>query len=148
MCRGLRLAQLNAQCGIGRVVAIVAVDIAELAAKFGKSFWVDASAEFGHAVAGALAQLLDRPAGLGDADHGNIQRAMFHHALQRGKDFLVGEIAGCAKENEGIGMLQHGLLLAGEENEMPRNPIWNISKYRQQVYPQSCERGKSSHRSL
>ncbi len=35
---------------------------------------------------------------------------MPHHALQGRKDFLEGEVAGGAEENEGIGMLQHVLL--------------------------------------
>ena len=53
---------------------------------------------------GARPELFESPAGFGDADHRHIEVATLQHRLQRGKDLLVGEIAGCTKEDQSIGM--------------------------------------------
>src|SRR3546814_8036204 len=55
------------------------------------------------AVAGALAQLVHRPARMGHADHRHVEPAARDHRLQRGKDLLVGKVAGGAEEHECVG---------------------------------------------
>ena len=56
-------------------------------------------------VASALAQLLETPAALGDADDGDIERAALDHRLQRRKYLLVGEIARGAEEDQRIALI-------------------------------------------
>src|SRR5436853_247832 len=51
----------------------------------------------------AWAEARSRPTGFGDTDDGSRQGFVFDHALQRGKDFLVCQVARRAKEHEGIG---------------------------------------------
>ena len=53
-------------------------------------------------VAGALDQLLARPGRPRDADHRHVELAAPRHRLQRGKDLLVGEIAGDAEEDQRV----------------------------------------------
>ena len=49
----------------------------------------------------------------GDADHGRIQMAAFHHGLQRRKNLLVGKIARGSEEDQGIGLgIAHSLFLS------------------------------------
>ena len=57
------------------------------------------------AVAGAAAELLERPARLGDADDRHVEAAAPDHRLQRREDLLVGEVAGGAEEDERVGPL-------------------------------------------
>ena len=99
----LRVAQLGAQAGVRLVVGVVAVDVVHQLAELLEGVLVHAAAVLGDAVAGALAQLLECPSGLGDADDRHIQRAVLDHALQRRKDLLVGKVAGGAEEYKCIG---------------------------------------------
>ena len=55
-------------------------------------------------VFGAGFELVEVPAGLGDADDGDVEGSALDHRLQRGKDFFVGEVAGGAEEDEGVGV--------------------------------------------
>ena len=55
-------------------------------------------------VFGAGFELVEVPAGLGDADDGDVEGAAFDHRLERGEDFFVGEVAGGAEEDEGVGV--------------------------------------------
>ena len=61
------------------------------------------AAVFFETVAGPLAELVEVPVRLGDADHRHVQAAAFDQRLQRGKDLLVGEIAGGAEEDKHVG---------------------------------------------
>ena len=56
-------------------------------------------------------ELVERPAGLCDADDGAFEVAPFQRRLQRRKDLLVGEIAGCAEKHQCVGFrFAHGYL--------------------------------------
>ena len=44
------------------------------------------------------------PAGLGHADHRHVEVAALDHRLQRREDLLVGQVAGGAEEDQGVGM--------------------------------------------
>ena len=56
-------------------------------------------------------ELIEIPARFGDADHRHVEMAAFHHRLQRWKDFLVSQIAGCPEENQSVGMgSAHGVV--------------------------------------
>jgi len=50
-------------------------------------------------------KLLERPAALGYADDGNIERAALHHRVQRREYFLIREIARSAEEHQCIAKL-------------------------------------------
>ena len=93
-----------AQAVEGSVLAVVAVDVLQQREELREGGVVDAAAMLGEAGPGALTQLIERPAGLGDADHGNVEMAPLDHRLQGGKDHLVSEIAGRAEEDERVGM--------------------------------------------
>ncbi len=105
MRRTLRITQLGAQRGVGCVVVVIAIDVADQLAKPVEGFLVDSSAELDEAVASALAQLLNRPARLSNADDRHVQCAVLHHALQSRKDLFVSQITGGAKKNKCIRML-------------------------------------------
>src|SRR5271157_1004680 len=85
-----------------RRVVVVAVDIVEELQQFGEGRLVVASLML-EAVPGAVAQLLESPAGLGDADDRKARPFVAHESQQRRKDLLVGEIAGRAEEHQGVG---------------------------------------------
>jgi hypothetical protein len=44
--------------------------------------------------------LIEIPAGLGYADDREVEIALVQHGLERRKDFLVGQIAGCTKKTK------------------------------------------------
>src|ERR671915_732403 len=57
-------------------------------------------------------ELIDTPARSGDADDRHVEASTLHHRLQCREDFLVGEIARCAKENQRVRVgIIHGYLL-------------------------------------
>src|SRR3546814_3645280 len=85
-------AQFLAQALEGAGVVVVAVDVAQLRRELFESRLVDAAVVL-EAVAGAFAQLVDRPARMGHADHRHVEPAARDHRLQRGKDLLVGKVA-------------------------------------------------------
>jgi hypothetical protein len=58
---------------------------------------------FFHAVARPRPQLVEAPAGLGDADDGHIEVAAFDHRLQRWENLLVSQIARGAEEDQRVG---------------------------------------------
>ena len=49
-------------------------------------------------------KLIEVPTGLGHADDRHVEVAALHHRLQRREDLLVGQIAGGAEEDQGVGM--------------------------------------------
>ena len=104
-------AELLAQRREGGVVVVVAVDVAQQLQQLLEGRLVDAAAVLGEAVAGALAQLLERPARLGDADDRHREVAAADHRLQRREDLLVGQVAGGPEEHQGVGVGRgHGFL--------------------------------------
>ena len=81
---------------------VVAVDVAQALGEGGERALVDAAVVL-EAVPRALLELLEPPARAGHAHHRHVQRAAAGQALERGEDLLVGEIAGGAEEDEGVG---------------------------------------------
>ena len=56
------------------------------------------------AVFGPSLELFDCPAGLGDADDGDVDAFAADEAQKRREDLLEGEIAGSAEEHQGVGL--------------------------------------------
>ena len=83
----------------GGDVGVVTVDVAQKGAELGPGVGIDAAVGLDAGVR-ALFELIERPAGLGDADDGYIEGAAAHHRLQCRKDFLVGKISGGPEENK------------------------------------------------
>ena len=102
--RCLGVAQLLADLLEGVQVGVVAVDVAEQVHEFFKGVFVQAAVLF-ERVLGAGFEVIEVPAGLGDADDGNIEAFVLDEALQGGEDLFVGEIAGGSEEDEGVGLL-------------------------------------------
>src|SRR5262249_25172157 len=50
-----------------------------------------------------LHELVPRPAGLGDAHDREVEASASGHRLEGGEDLLVGEVARCSEEAEGVG---------------------------------------------
>ena len=86
---------------VRRRILVVAADVLQPRRQFHKRVGID-SAIVLEAVARPLAQLVQRPAGAGHAYDRHIQLAGSDQRLQRGKDLLIGQIAGCTEENEGV----------------------------------------------
>src|SRR5262245_44472426 len=55
------------------------------------------------AVPSARLQLIERPAGFGNADHRNVEMTAFGQRLKGGKYFLMGEISGRPEKHQRIG---------------------------------------------
>ena len=120
--RPLRRAELLAE-GLkrGRVV-VVAVHIAQQAAQLVERRGVE-SAVVLEAVARPGPELVEVPAGLGHADDRHVEVAAFHHRLQRREDFLVGQIARGAEEDQGVGMgMSHRHVLSSAVTCWPISP--------------------------
>ena len=65
------------------------------------------------AVAARAPELVEVPAGLGDADHRHVEVAALDHRLQRREDLLVREVAGRAEEDQRVGVgVAHGVLFS------------------------------------
>ena len=106
----LRIAQLLAQRLEGRIVAVVAVDVMQQAAQLVPRCGIDPAVLF-QTVFGAGFELVEVPAGFGDADHRHVEMAVLHHRLQRGEYLLVGKIAGRAEKDQRVRMNSvHGAL--------------------------------------
>src|SRR5262249_39594909 len=78
---------------------VVAIDVAQQPAQLRERHGIE-SAVLLDAVAGSRPELVQRPARFRHADDRHIEMAAFHHRLQSGKDFLVGEIARRAEEHQ------------------------------------------------
>ncbi len=103
VCRPLGAPEFLAQCLEGRVIGVIAVDIAQQPAQFFPRGRVEPAVLL-QAVFGARLELLQVPARLGHADHGHREMPALQHRLQRREDFLVREVARRAKENQCVGM--------------------------------------------
>ena len=86
-----------------RRVVVVAVDVAQQPAELGEGRAVEPAVLL-EAVARPRLELVEVPAGLGDADDRHVEVAALHHRLQRREDLLVGEVAGGAEEDERVGV--------------------------------------------
>ena len=86
----------------GGGILIIAVDILQQAGQFCEGSIVHA-AVLAETIVGALLKLFQRPARFRHANHRHIQFAVEHHLLQRGKNLLVGQVAGSAKKYQCIG---------------------------------------------
>src|SRR5215471_8419902 len=85
----------------GRIL-VVTVNITEQTAQLVPSRTINSSAVFFEAVSCPRSKLIETPTCLCHPDNRHVEVAPFDHRLQRRKDFLVGEIAGCTKEDQGI----------------------------------------------
>src|SRR5262245_61137862 len=83
------------------LLPVVAIDVGERAHQRGERLAVDATVLL-DAVLRARAKLIERPAGLGDADYWHVEVPAPRHAMQGRKDLLVGEVTCCTEEHEGI----------------------------------------------
>ena len=99
--RMLRAAERLAKGDERRRVRVVAVDVVQESGQPGERRLVHA-AELGEARARTLAKLIGGPARLRHPDDGHRQAAPADHALERGEDFLVGEIARGAEEHQRV----------------------------------------------
>src|SRR6185503_19176622 len=102
--RVTRVPQLLAQALEGPRIGVIAVDVVQHADQASERVGIETAVPL-DAVAGARLQLIARPAGLGDANHGDVEVAASGQRLESGKDLLVGEVAGGPEEHERVGLL-------------------------------------------
>src|SRR5271166_45472 len=84
-----------------REIRIVAVYIAKQGAQLRPRVAIDSAVCF-QAILGACFELVEVPAGLGYANHRNIELPVLNHRLQRREDLLVGQVASRSEKNECI----------------------------------------------
>jgi len=82
----------------GARIAVVTVDVTQATAQLSKSIRVEAAIIL-DAVPSALLELIERPAGFGNADYWNIEIIALGHCLERGKYFLISEIPRSAEKH-------------------------------------------------
>src|SRR5580692_2241794 len=82
-------------------IPIVAIHVVQQRRQFCEALRFEVARRL-HAVARAVAELVERPAGACHADDGNVQPAPMYHGVQRGKNLLIGEISGRAEKYESI----------------------------------------------
>src|SRR5215472_7089601 len=99
--RPLRAGQQGFEPGERGGVGVVAVHVLELRRERFEALRVEA-AVLGDALLRALEELLAAPPRLGHADDGKRQGPADGHGLERGEDFLVGEVSGRAEEDERV----------------------------------------------
>ena len=84
-------AQLGSHGRERRRILVVSVHVAQLRGQPGEGLAIESTVLF-DAVQRAGTQLVEVPAGLGDANHRHVELAAFRECLQRRKDLLVSEI--------------------------------------------------------
>src|SRR6266436_6425883 len=95
-----------------RRVLVVTVNVAQQTGQLFESRRID-SAVFLQAVVRPRAKLIQIPSGFGYTDHGYIKMSALHHRLQRRENLLVGQVTGCAEEDQRVGMrIAHRLFLS------------------------------------
>jgi hypothetical protein len=102
VCGRLGVAERRAESGERGRIPIVSVDVPQQRQEGGKGRLVDATAVFLQARARPVVQLLDRPARPGHPDNRSGEVVTLDHALQRGEDLLVGEVARGAEEDQRV----------------------------------------------
>src|SRR5260370_15449359 len=80
-------------------IVVVSINIAEQTRKFLEGCRIH-SAMFFEAVVRTRAELVERPARFCNADNRHIEMTAVQHCQQRGKDLLVGQVAGCAAKDQ------------------------------------------------
>ena len=103
MRRPLRAVEFFAERLKCRGVIVVAVHVTQQPAQLVEGRGIDA-AVFLQAVVRAGLKLFEVPTGFGHADDRHVEVAALHHRLQRREDLLVGQIAGGAEKDQGVGM--------------------------------------------
>ena len=93
--------ELRPELGEGRGVGVVAVDVAKQREELLERLLVHGAVVL-DAVASALLQLVEAPAGLGHPDHRNLEVSVLYEVEQRREDLLVGKIAGRTEEDERV----------------------------------------------
>ena len=108
------------QLGVGVGLEVVAVDVPQGPAELLEGGGVvDPPAVGLDRVAGPLDQVIDGPRRRGHADNGDIEVAPLGHGVERGKDLLVGQVAGGPEEDEGVGLRCRGAVHAAPPAEQP-----------------------------
>src|SRR5580692_2424669 len=87
----------------GLRIVVIAVDISQESQELIKLCGVGAAMLL-DAVLGSVPQLLDCPAGLGDADDRHIDTLVADEPQKRREDLLESEIAGSAEEHQSVGL--------------------------------------------
>src|SRR6202040_1573856 len=103
MRRTMRVLELLAERRERRRVLVVAVNVVQQGGQLFESCRIDA-AVFLQAVVRPRAKLIQIPSGLGYTNHRYIKMSALHHRLQRRENLLVGEVTGCAEEDQSVGM--------------------------------------------
>src|SRR5262249_40171800 len=98
-----------------------------------------------HAVARAGPHLVESPPRLRHTDDGHVEVAAARHRLQGREDLLVGEVAGGAEEDEGVGArggrtLRHGFFSAWPPNS---NRMAESKRSWNSASPRELKRSKS-----
>ena len=128
--RVLGIAESLPQRGERGGVVVVAVDVTEQALSLAKA----ASSMppcFSMLSRARRFQLVEVPTVLGDADDGAVEVAALDHGLQRGEDLFVGEIAGGAEEDEGVG---------SEVGHKFKSLVWNVVMFWTALTPALSQR--------
>src|SRR4029077_21218142 len=113
MRRMMRLLELFAKSRERRWVLVITVNVAQQAGQFSESRRID-SAVLLQAVGRPRTKLIQIPSGFGYTDHRYIKMSALHHRLQRRENLLVGQVTGCAEEDQRVGMrIAHMLFLSG-----------------------------------
>ena len=115
----LGVAKFGAKLGKGACVAVIAIDIPQKTEELFKRGLIDAAVLL-EALFGAGFQLIEVPAGLGDADDRQVESLIANQPLQSRENLLVRQIAGCAKKHKCIGMQSRHQFAPGKGT--PRSP--------------------------
>src|SRR5579863_4829883 len=103
MRRMLSPAEFFAKRVKGCAASVITIDVVQQATQLFKGCSIE-SAVFFQAVLGPGAKLVEVPARFRDPDDGYLEMPAFDHRLQRGKDFLVGQVAGCSEKDQRVRM--------------------------------------------
>ena len=103
MCRPARPAQGRLQCGEGRRVLVVAADVLQQGQQPLQRRPVRSGAVVLDALPGMGTQARDGPVRRGHADHRHVEHTAPAQGVQRREDLLVGQVAGGAEDDQGVG---------------------------------------------
>ena len=103
MRRTMRILELFAERRESRRGLVVTINVAQQAGQLFESRRID-SAVFLQAIVRPRPKLIQIPSGFGYTDHGYIKMSALHHRLQRRENLFVGQVTGCTKEDQSVGM--------------------------------------------
>jgi hypothetical protein len=107
-----RVSEFPSESGVGRGIAVVAVDVPEQRVELCECVRFERSV-LRHAVSCAGAQLIEGPIRFCDADHRHVEAPPARHRVQCREDLLESQVAGRAEEDECVGPIdRHGLFSA------------------------------------